>query len=88
MAKMLVVTWIPSDDPIANRRSETARNIKMTLMCVAGKVNPLDFEVTGEFTTQRRWRDQESVDEYIKFLYDLETRYGGRLVKIEVKDLD
>jgi hypothetical protein len=88
MAKMVTVVWIPGEDPDSNHKSEIARSIKMSLMCVDGKVNPLDFKVTEKFTTQRRWRDQESVDEYIKFLYELETRYGGKLVKIDVEDVD
>jgi hypothetical protein len=88
MAKMLIVTWIPGDDIIANRRSEMARNSKLGMMCVKGKVNPLDFQVTDKFITQRRWRDQKSVDEYVEFLYDLEKRYPGKLLKIEVKDVD
>jgi len=88
MAKLLIVTWIPGKDESKNQKSETARNIKLGMMCVKGKVNPFDFKVTDKFTTQRRWRDQESVDEYIKFLYELETRYGGKLVKIQVKDVD
>jgi len=88
MNKILIVTWIPSDDHIANCKLGIAKNAKIGLMRLEGKTKYFDFQITNKITTHRRWRDQESVDEYIKFLYELETRYGGTIVKIEVKDVD
>ena len=87
MAKRLAVTIIPTDDDLANRRSEIARFIKITSMSFDGKVNLRELLRLDEFTVQRRWRDQEAIDEYISFLRDLESRYGIKVAKIQITDI-
>ena len=87
MAKFLAVTTIPASNNLANRRCEIARFIKLTSMSFEGKVNLREYSRIDEFTVQRRWRDQEAIDEYIDFLRDLESRYGIKITKVQITDL-
>jgi len=85
MAVTLAITMVPPTDPIAKRRAMIASNIKLTSMSFEGKRSSFNFERIDEFTIQRQWRDQEAAEEYIDFIRDLETRYGVKLVKADLK---
>lgn len=85
MAVTLAITMIPPTDPIAKRRARIASNLKLTSMCFEGKKSSFGFVQIDEFTIQRQWKDREAAEEYIDFIRDLETRYGVKLVKADLK---
>jgi len=88
MTKALTLTWIPPEDPKSAIISNNERLIQVISMELDGKTNSHHKGVKlDKHTLQRQWRDQESVDEYIKFMYNLANKYGGTVVVGETIDL-
>lgn len=88
MTKVLTMTWIPSSDVPESQSANQERWIKLIEMCLDGKLESVHkIKLLDKHTSQRQWRDQEAVDEWIEFLHYLAKKYNGTVVIGEVKDI-
>ena len=86
MTKALTITWSPSDNIMAVNLSRSARQIKITEMCLENKTTPHQAVVVGN-TVTKFFVDQVAVEEYLNFCKSLESRYQTKIDKIEVTDI-
>jgi uncharacterized protein YlaN (UPF0358 family) len=88
MTKALTMTWLPSDDAVANFRADNERLMKLMEMELDGKTMPrLDTSRINKNTKKRSWRDQEAVDEWIEFMQYLAEKYNGKMIVGELTDI-
>ena len=88
MTKALILTWLPSDDVVANFRADQERLLKLMEMELDGKT--MDHRKVirvREQTVQRSWRDQAAVDEWIEFMQYLAEKYNGKTIVGELTDI-
>lgn len=89
MTKALTMKWFPPTDSVdLYYQSTSERVLKLIEMELEGKTESNYKSVLVEQNSkQRRWRDQEAVDEWIEFLHYLAKKYNGTVVIGEVKDI-
>jgi len=88
MTKALILTWLPSDDVVANFRADQERLLKLMEMELDGKT--MDHRKViriQEQTVQRCWQDQSAVDEWIEFMQYLAEKYNGKVIVGELTDI-
>ena len=87
MTKALTITWSPSDNIMAVNLSRSARQIKITEMCLENKTAILQSVIVNNNTVKRFFVDQAAADEFCNFCRDLESRYQIKIDKIEITDI-
>jgi len=87
MTKALTITWLPNNDPIAEKLSLASRLFKATEMCLENKTKSHQTAVIDDNTVKRFFVDQAAVEEYLNFCKILESRYQTKIDKIEITDI-
>ena len=87
LTKALTITWSSSDNIMAVNLSRSARQIKITEMCLENKTSALQSVIINNNTVKRFFVDQSAADEFLDFCRGLESRYQIKIDKIEITDI-